>query len=113
MKIKDINNYNFHDSGILEISKNDGFVSLKIMYCLFMQEDYVDGNPENSIIKVTFKNVTNYVNSHNTFNDDTILEVEVNNNCVKFVVEDNNRDVYNIIIEADTFDFETIEVVNQ
>ncbi len=65
MKMKSIDfahEYNLHDSFIKSVEKDDDnhTMTLNINFAFWMQKDYVEGTPENGIIKVTFKNVHSY-----------------------------------------------------
>lgn len=63
MKIIDFaNDYNLHDSFIKSVKKDDNnhTVTLIINFAFWMQKDYVEGAPENGVIKVAFKNVQKY-----------------------------------------------------
>ncbi len=42
MKLIDLNKYYFHDSSILEIVKTNDVIKLKIDFCLFMQDNYIE-----------------------------------------------------------------------
>ncbi len=48
MKLRELNNYVLHDSGILNVIKKDSKVTFELMYCLFMQDGYKDGDAENA-----------------------------------------------------------------
>ncbi len=56
------NEYYLHDSFIKSVEKDDNnnTVTLNINYAFWMQKDYVEGTPENGVIKVIFKNVQKY-----------------------------------------------------
>ena len=63
MKIIDfVNEYYLHDSFIKSVEKDDNnhTVTLSINFAFWLQRDYVEGNPENGIIKVVFRNVRGY-----------------------------------------------------
>ena len=63
MQIYDfIKNYNLHDSFFEDVSYDEHMrvVVLNINFAFWMQKSYVDGNPENGIIRVVFHNVREY-----------------------------------------------------
>ena len=112
MKLYELNNYVLHDSGILHIKKNDTIVTFDIMYCLFMQEGYKDGDPENALLKLTFNDVSEFNSERDTYDSDEILDVKIDDDNVTFVVEDFNHKPYNIKLKASSFDFNIVETIN-
>ena len=58
MKLEELKNYYLHDSSILEMKKIDNSINLKIEYCLFMQDDYVEGTDETCILNLKFNDAT-------------------------------------------------------
>ena len=63
MRIIDfVNDYQLHDSFIksVETDDNNHRVTLFINFAFWMQKGYVEGTPENGVIKVIFYDVKNY-----------------------------------------------------
>lgn len=63
MKIIDfVSEYNLHDSFIKSVEKDEKShtVTLNIDFAFWMQNDYVEGDSENGVIKATFMNVQEY-----------------------------------------------------
>ena len=112
MNLWELNNYNFHDSGIIGITNEENNIKIEIMYCLFMQEDYKEGDPENAKVELIFNDVSYFRCDKDRFDNDEILSVNINNNNVVFVVEDFNHNNYNIDVTADSFDFRIIETID-
>ena len=56
------NEYNLHDSFIIAVEKDDNnhTVTLTINFAFCMQKDYVEGSPDNGVVKFDFKNVQKY-----------------------------------------------------
>ena len=62
MRISDfVTNYDLHDSFIksIEVDDSNHIVTLYINFAFWMQKGYIDGTPENGIIKVVFFGVKN------------------------------------------------------
>lgn len=112
MKLSELNNYVLHDSGILNITKNDTKVTFEIMYCLFMQGGYKEGDPENAKVELTFNDVKEFSSERESYDSDEILEIKVDDDNVTFVVEDFNHETYNIKLKASSFDFNIVETIN-
>ena len=57
-----IDKYNLHDSFFesIEYDIDRSVVVLSINFAFWMQKSYIDGTPENGIIRVEFKNVRQY-----------------------------------------------------
>ncbi len=57
-----LDKYNLHDSYFEKVTYNEGLKTLILIinFAFWMQEDYVDGNPENGKLQVVFKNVNFY-----------------------------------------------------
>lgn len=98
MKLLDLKKYCFHDSSILEISQTGNNIKLKIEFCLFMQDNYVEGTDENCLLELTF-----YEASSNTSNieSNTIIDTKIDSNKVIFNLNlDKNDDYMQLEINA-------------
>ena len=96
--------YNLHDSLIERIDYESKIKKLDITIdlCNWLQVDYVEGEPENSIIHMIFNNVTHFDTNFMNYNFESneILEViEIDRNTLKLVFMGNN-DVETIVISA-------------
>ena len=112
MEIKDLKNYNFHDSGLLNIEKNKDFIKLTILFCLYDQEDYIEGQPEHAIVKLTFKNIINSEIPDKEFHNDEIIDTKINGNNYIFGVQNSySRDYYMVSIEAESVEFNTVQII--
>ena len=112
MKLSELNNYVLHDSSILNVTKKDTRVTFEIMYCLFMQDGYKDGDPENAKVELTFNDVEEFNSERDSYDSDEILEIKIEDNIITFVVEDFNHETYNIKLKAGSFDFNIVETIN-
>ncbi len=112
MKVKDLENYNFHDAGLLKIEKNETFVKLTILFLLYDQNNYKEGNPENSEITLTFNNISFCDFSEKEIHNDTIIDVEIIDNRCTFKMSDPNDEFYMFTIEAESVEFNTVRIID-
>lgn len=113
MRIQDLNNYYFHDSGLLKIEHINTSITLTILYSLFMQEEYQDGEPENSLVTLTFDNIINYDIPDRELHNDNIIEVKTDGNKCTFSVQNSYTDeFYMFSIEAESVEFSTIKIID-
>ena len=112
MKLNELNNYVLHDSCILKVTKQDNNLTFEIMYCLFMQNNYKEGDPENARIELTFHNVKDYSNEKNSYDSDEIIEININNDEVTIIAEDFKHNTYTIKFKASSYDFKIIEIID-
>ena len=98
MKLDELKKYYFHDSSIIEMEKVENAINLKIEYCLFMQDDYVEGTDETCILNLSFKNATSNIES---ITDNTIIGTKINDNSITFELElDEDSDYVQLTINA-------------
>ena len=113
MKIQNLNDYYFHDSGLLKIEHINNSITLTILYCLFMQEEYQEGEPENSLVTLTFNNVINYDIPDRELHNDSIIEVKIDDNKCTFALQNSYTDeFYMFSIEAESVEFSTIKIID-
>ena len=102
MKLEELKNYYLHDSSILEMKKIDNSINLKIEYCLFMQDDYVEGTYETCILNLKFNDATANMES---ISDNTIIDTKISDTSITFNLElDDNDEFIQLTIEASSVD---------
>ena len=98
MKLIDLNKYYFHDSSILEIVKTNDVIKLKIDFCLFMQDNYIEGTKENCILELTFNGASTNIEN---IEDNTIIDTKIDENKIVFNLNiDKNNDYIQLEIQA-------------
>lgn len=106
---KFIREVNFHDSNIIELLREDDKVRFKIDLCMWMQEEYREGENEIKETILEFDKVTDYVwDSNKKESDidyDTILEFSYNEGIIKVVLYDED-------ISIVTFKSKDVIVIN-
>ncbi len=112
MKISELNNYVLHDSCILNVTKNYNKVTFEIMYCLFMQDGYKEGDPENARLELTFNDVKKFNSERESYDSDEILKIKIDDDNITFIVEDFNHETYSIKLKSSSFDFKIVETIN-
>ena len=101
-KLEELKNYYLHDSSILEMKKIDNSINLKIEYCLFMQDDYVEGTDETCILNLKFNDATANIES---ISDNTIIDTKISDTSITFNLElDDNDEFIQLTIEASSVD---------
>ena len=99
---EELKNYYLHDSSILEMKKIDNSINLKIEYCLFMQDDYVEGTDETCILNLKFNDATANIES---ISDNTIIDTKISDTSITFNLElDDNDEFIQLTIEASSVD---------
>lgn len=94
MQVNDIiKKFNFHDSNVIELFRENDMVILKIDLCMWKQEGYKENDDELKEISLKFDCVTDYIwdadKAETDIDYDTILEMSYNNGILKIVLEDN------------------------
>ena len=113
MQVKDLEKYNFHDSGLLRIEKENDFIRLTILCCLYEQEWYEEGQPEHAIITITFRNIINSEIPNKQLHNDEIIDEKINGNKYTLNLENSyTRDFYIINIEAEIVEVEIVETIS-
>ena len=101
-QLEELKNYYLHDSSILEMKKIDNSINLKIEYCLFMQDDYVEGTDETCILNLKFNDATANIES---ISDNTIIDTKISDTSITFNLElDDNDEFIQLTIEASSVD---------
>lgn len=98
MKLIDLNKYYFHDSSILEIVKTNDVIKLKIDFCLFMQDNYIEGTKEGCILELTFNGASTNIENIEV---NTIIDTKIDENKIVFNLNiDKNDDYIQLEIQA-------------
>ena len=90
-----VNKYYMHDSLIDYISYENSTVSMTIDFAFWMQNWYVQGNPETGPLKLEFKNVSFYQCPDQIPLDEvSILEISIEDDILKFALLNDMTDEY-------------------
>lgn len=110
MKINDLlTKYTFHDSLIENIiydaeKKN---LILTIDFCLWMQEDYIESQPETAIIKLVFSNVTDFEGVSGKVDSFSILKISYIDNVITIsILDDFNEGYHEIVFKTDNVEMQ-------
>lgn len=101
--------YNLHDSLIEQVvyDVKNGTVDIKMDLCNWLQNGYVEGDPENKIIHMLFSEVSYMKKEYYEYDLDSseILDVsEIDNNTIK-IVFNGDSDVGIITISSNNIHF--------
>lgn len=93
MQIKDlINEFDFHDSNVIELIHEKNNIKMKIDLCMWKQKAYKESDNELKEIFLEFNSVENYIwdgeKKETDIDYDTILEMSYNNGVIKFILFD-------------------------
>ena len=108
MQIEDIiQQYNFHDSYVIELIHDNNRVKLKIDLCMWKQEGYKQEDDELKEVLLEFDSVADYKwDSDKAEVDiayDTILEISYSNGTLKIVLADDGTTI--ITFKCNTVEF--------
>lgn len=97
--------YIFHDSLLEDVSyvNENSEIKMTIDFCYWMQNGYSDLNPETGTVTLLFQNVSNYSGTLGNYDDETILDVRLDDkNQICFsILSDETHQVTNIVISAE------------
>ncbi|SEQ88704.1 hypothetical protein SAMN02910369_02619 [Lachnospiraceae bacterium NE2001] len=95
--------YTFHDSLIEYIKYENNTLVITIDFCLWMQDDYDNTQPETDLIKLIFPDVYRYDGPTDDIDSYSILKTTYNDGVLIIsVLDDYNNKYLEIIIETDT-----------
>ena len=101
MNIKEFDEkYYLHDSLVNSIAHDERNKTVTIMldFCYWMQQDYKKGEQENGLLKVTFKNVTEYDGIQGNDKGDwwNVLDGDIKDGKYHLLIEDMEKVVLKI-----------------
>ena len=109
MTLKELQDrYYMHDSYFEKIiyDKSRNEVELLINFAYWMQDWYKDTDPENALLRCTFKGVSLYDHTWDEIDCKTlgILKTDVTDNTVTFALDDISDDYHELKITAESVD---------
>lgn len=79
-------------------SKTNDVIKLKIDFCLFMQDNYIEGTKENCILELTFNGASTNIEN---IEDNTIIDTKIDEKKIVFNLNiDKNNDYIQLEIQA-------------
>lgn len=115
MSVKEfIDKYNLHDSFFKEVKYDQSTktLSLLIDFSFWMQNDYVEGEPESGILRVTFRGVESYTcpqgDPCGDFAEILDAKIDEQGRCIISLSDDMKNDYFEMQIHAKDVSVSTV-----